>query len=252
MVKRGIKAVTKDEHILPTDLPNFAHGVSGPLKNIKRLHFRDAGIDFNIPLPLALRPERGVDLVVVLDCSNNIHNAPELRKAATWCLTHGYKVPSRAAERIVGTQKEMFTVFNHPYEQGYKAHVPVIMYIPLWKRKEYLNEWDPWGKCTEQYCAKKSENLYYTKDAINKLSGLTRFVMNQNTVKFALKDILYELVNKKPMPAPEHFPGGGPGGMPYHVPSTPGEDTPGSHSGGKGDHTASGGGGSGGHMPGSG
>ncbi|MEX2437994.1 MAG: hypothetical protein WD449_01950, partial [Candidatus Babeliales bacterium] len=155
MVTKAIKGFSTGGHILPTDLPNFAHGMSGSLLGKQeRLNLMDAGIAFNIPLPLALRPERAVDMVVVLDCSNNIHNAPELRKAVKWCQDNNYKVPNITPEDTKDSKLKNFIVFNDPRQPGHEVGVPVIFYIPLYKRDGYneflykrdgyKQSFDPW------------------------------------------------------------------------------------------------------------
>lgn len=235
MAKKAIKVVSKDGHISPTDLPNFAYGVeSSSLKGEKKLHLMDAGIETNIPLALAIRPEREIDLVVMLDNSSNIHNAPELRKAARLCLRLGYDIPKRITEKIYGSHRQIFTVFNHPNEDGYQADIPVIFYVPLWKNDRYDKNFNPFCN-TENYCS-LAPNFHYTKEGINKLSGLTRFVMND--AKVAIKDILSCLVGDESIASTsssststtqidlESFIGPGMSGKDPECPTQPGEQIP--------------------------
>ena len=66
----------------PSMLSNFSyHHKDSPMEHEKTLQLIDAGIDFNLPFPPLLRPARGLDILIMVDSSATVINAPELRRA---------------------------------------------------------------------------------------------------------------------------------------------------------------------------
>lgn len=102
-------------------------------------HFIDAGIDFNLPTPPLLQPERHVDLMIMLDASANYANqAPALQATAQYCTNRNIQFPAIDYGDIHTKRISLFQ------EEGKMC----VVYIP------FIND------CLESFCG--TFNFAYT------------------------------------------------------------------------------------------
>lgn len=105
-------------------IPNFAYGVNGsPVSNQSELNLVDAGIKCNLPLAPLVRPERGIQIIIVLDASGRVWEAPELMLAVEELKQKGYKLPHID---YIAAGAVPFSVWNDPQDPS----VPTIIYLP--------------------------------------------------------------------------------------------------------------------------
>lgn len=52
----------------------------------KKIHMVDSGLTFNLPYPLILRPQRGVDLIISFDFSARPSDSSLPFKVSTWAI----------------------------------------------------------------------------------------------------------------------------------------------------------------------
>jgi len=104
----------------PFELPNFEQPKS-------KLTLRDAGICFNVPFPPLLQKERNVDVIVVLDVSENVYDEPAqaLDQASRWANKY--------------SQKKLPPITRTPENKDYWRHsrvidepgCPLIVWLPV-------------------------------------------------------------------------------------------------------------------------
>jgi len=132
-----------------------------PSANQQYIYYRDGGIAANLPIPPMLRPERSVDLIIVLDASNDVAEKPfgELVKA----------IPSIASK--IPTNP----TFPYKFEAG--TDYPQIVYIPIIQNNDYDPTFNPevCGTFKFQYDEKLTNSLeglayYWTKLAKDMIS----------------------------------------------------------------------------------
>lgn len=151
-----------DYRISPARVPNWTLNMKKmPLNTKKHLTLIDAGIDFNLPLPPLLRPERAVDIIIVYDASNS-PLGDELRKAEQWAYQHNYPFPP------INEQDITAPCSIHRHTTGAKA--PIIIYLPLVKNPAYHDGWDPF---TAHFAG--TFDFEYTQEQVALLSGLMAF-----------------------------------------------------------------------------
>lgn len=163
------------------DNPNFGlNGVS--FKNMKELTLIDAGLDFNLPFPPVLRPERKVDIIIVCDASASAHEgAPAIRSAEKWAEEKGIKFP-KIDYNIIG--KEIYSVFKDEND----PQVPTIIYFSLVKNKSFSSKFDPVKEIQDGFC--NTFNFVYEPQQFEMLTGLTEFnfMRAKDTVIQEIKD----------------------------------------------------------------
>jgi len=123
-----------------------------PMANQKFIPYRDAGLISNLPIPPMLRPERGVDLLVVFDATAFEHVPPyyEFSELVT-------AVP--ALKDVLPKDHTFPCVF--PATNDY----PTIIYIPAMFNKEYDPAFDPAVECS-------TFKFQYSAATTTKLEGL--------------------------------------------------------------------------------
>lgn len=155
-----------------------------PYQNLDTLYLIDAGIDFNVPTPPLLKPERNVDIILIMDSSSDIINAPELKKAENYAKFYNLRFPKIDYSQI---SSKNISVFSNK-----DPKVPTIIYIPLIKNPNY-SVFDPTDHETNKYL--NTFNLHYTEEESADLCGLTTFNILSN--KQILKDTILATINNK-------------------------------------------------------
>lgn len=182
-----IESPLSDVRLLPSILRNFTYQhPQCPYHTMKYLHLIDAGIDFNVPIPPLVRPERKVDVIIVYDASASFEYPTELEKAALYCARHGYDFPT------IDYSQLRLNAMNVLWDKD-NPKAPAVIYFPMLKNELYNECFDP-QICTESgYCS--TFNMDYTADEIRELSGLSYHTVTQYAP--ALKTVLREIVEHK-------------------------------------------------------
>ncbi len=174
-----------DIRLFPSMLHNFTHNIQwSPLCNDKNICLVDAGIDFNVPFPPLLRPERKVDVIIVYDASGIIEGADELRHAEEYAWRKQLKFP-KIDYSTIDKKRVSICKDNDPA-------TPIVIYFPRIANPDYSN-FDP-EYCTQSsYCS--TMNFKYSQEQFKELSGLSEFTLKQNSD--LIKSVLKEVVERK-------------------------------------------------------
>ena len=99
----------------------------------KKIYLVDSGLSFNLPYPLTLRPQRGIELYITFDFSSRSSDSTppfrELLLAEKWALLHNVpfpKIKETAKRSLQDGVKECY-VFKEPEN----PNVPVVIFFPL-------------------------------------------------------------------------------------------------------------------------
>lgn len=165
--------------VCSASIPNFTYQLfNDNLHHLQYLQLVDAGVYCNLPIIPLMRPERKVDIIIVLDASKDIENLHELRRAEFYAKVKGLNFPHI---NDLSADKRICTVFEC-------TNTPIIIYMPCVKNKEY-SDFDPHESISSNgYC--HTTNFAYTKDQIYELSGLAEFNIKQS------KDIILEVIRQ--------------------------------------------------------
>lgn len=176
-----------NKRISPAKLDNPNYGLRNvSFKNMKELILIDAGLDYNLPFPPLLRPERKVDIIIVCDASANAHKgAPAIRSAEKWAKEKGIKFP-KIDYNLIG--KDIYSIFKDEND----LNVPTIIYFSLVKNNEFNSNFDPIKEIKDGFC--NTFNFVYESDQFEMLTGLTEY----NFMK-AEKIVKQEIKNKVAM-----------------------------------------------------
>lgn len=148
---------------------NFTYQIpNSPLRDKRYVTLLDAGLNYNLPLPPLLRPERTVDIIIILDASATTNLAEELIRAQADAFKQDIPFPVIDLEAL---QSKSCSVFKG-------KNSSVIIYIPLIKNETYYPYFDPQESCRTGYC--RTSNFAYQPDQIDQLTGLTRHIIQHN------------------------------------------------------------------------
>ena len=125
-----IKWLTKilklyEVRLLETPLNNFVYNMQGgELTQFPKAKYSDAGMDFNLPLPILLKPEREVDVIIVFDASSDARQKgfPELYSAKAYAQRKRLPFPPLNNPKIVS---DYCAIFEDPIN----PKVPTIIYF---------------------------------------------------------------------------------------------------------------------------
>ncbi len=151
-------------------------------RNLTDLIFMDAGYVYNLPLPPVLKKERAVDIIIMLDASEDVHKgAGELKKAVADLTEQGVEIP----------HIDFSTILDHPVTV-YKPdnpHMPILIYVVPLKQDSYDPAFDPKDEFSTTY---KTSRFSYDKKSIDKLTGLIRHTIRnyQDTILGTIKEAL--------------------------------------------------------------
>ncbi|XP_060607580.1 cytosolic phospholipase A2-like isoform X2 [Ruditapes philippinarum] len=173
--------------------------------NVKHLYMVDAGLTFNSPYPVVLRPQREVDIILSFDFSARPSDTTppfkELLLAANWAKKH--KVSFPPIDTSVFDReglKEMY-IFKHPTD----PHCPVVLHFCLvniefrkfvkpgvrrrTKEEKEFADFDIFDDPTTPY---STFNFKYSHLAFERLSKLTEFntLLNVEQIKTAIAQVV--------------------------------------------------------------
>lgn len=171
----------------PGKIANFTRGIpDAPRAAQEYLTLIDAGIEFNLPLPPLLRKDRGIDIIVVLDNSQDIayNMGIELQKAAQYAERNDLPFPRIDAQKFKAvTENEPVAIFE--------GNGPVIVYVPLVKNKR--SSFDP-ATCIESGpCS--TFNFQYSPAQTMSLASVGAEAIKQ--VKPVLIDVIKRVAERK-------------------------------------------------------
>jgi len=134
---------------------------------------------FNLPFPPLLRPERQLDIILVMDASASVKDAPALAKAAEYARIHGLKFPPINLHNI---DKKIVSVFKDETD----STIPVVIYFPRIANPAYENGFDPDPDKTA-FCG--TTNFAYKPEQFELLRGLmdTAVVGNKEIIVDEIK-----------------------------------------------------------------
>lgn len=185
---------------------NFAAAMPGsPVRKQEKLSFVDAGLAFNLPYPPVSgeRPERRADVIIFLDISATVKDAPELRKAEAYAREHSLPFP---AINYDGIDTRAVSIFKD--ENNLAA--PLVIYAPCAKDEKLVAGY--LGKKTlhelvrriEHFdvnaCIQKSFcntfNFEYKPEEARQLSTLTEFNIRASEQKIR-EALAWKIAQKK-------------------------------------------------------
>ncbi|MBM3893511.1 hypothetical protein FJ365_03890 [Candidatus Dependentiae bacterium] len=169
-----------EQRFSPARIYNFTHNMPGLQKSDEPLlTCVDAGMAFNLPFPPLLRPERQLDIILVMDASASVKDAPALAKAAEYARIHGLKFPPINLHNI---DKKIVSVFKDETD----STIPVVIYFPRIANPAYENGFDPDPDKTA-FCG--TTNFAYKPEQFELLRGLmdTAVVGNKEIIVDEIK-----------------------------------------------------------------
>jgi cytosolic phospholipase A2 len=195
------------QRIAASSYYNFMAGIAqSPLRNQKTLKLSDAGLGPTGGLPYAPvsgeHNRRKPDVIIVIDVSENITDAKDLKKMEEFAKNK--KLPFPPVSNYVGLDKKTMSVFRDTKN----SQVPIIIYMPrvkdleTWKNyrdhphfvqyKSYLEAFDM-NKCIEDGCG--TFDLMYKETTALQVQKLGEFNLRASIDK--IKAIINDLIEKK-------------------------------------------------------
>lgn len=174
-----------EQRATPAVVANWMKGLPGAFEQMHGVTLIDAGIDFNLPFPPLLRPERAVDIIIVLDASNSVLRGAtgELEKTERRCRTQGFKFPLIDYKKAATENCVVFEDKNDP-------QCPLLIYMPLRKNPGYQKGWDPATAAFTQ-----TSNFTYAPQDTELITGLTAYTMQASMP--IIKDALNRIIDRK-------------------------------------------------------
>lgn len=171
-----------DFRFYPAKVFNWAYNLGDSAKELSKervLTMMDAGIDFNLPFPPLLRPERKVDIIIALDSGATVQDAPDLIKAQKHARAHNLRWSEINA-------KSVNQICSVHHDQS-KPNAPIIIYLPLVANPNYANGWEP---LKEKFTA--TSQFSYSPENAQKLCGLTEKNMQDSAeiIKQTIKQFI--------------------------------------------------------------
>ena len=182
--------VVSQIRFFPACFHNYTLGLEGsPISNQEKLKLYDGGLNFDMPFPLIMRPDRGIDLIIACDAMIDLSS---LKLPAVHFKRNNIKFPDMSNVSLASISK-VVTVFNDPRSVNYDKDMVTIMYCPFIKNDGFSTTFDP-AACRESgYC--KMLNFNYTQEQAEQVIGVTRY--NINSMKDEIKAVLQALQKQK-------------------------------------------------------
>jgi phospholipase A2 len=172
-----------EARIFPAHAANWNLGMDLPLSSEDRLTLLDAGIDFGLPFPPLLRPEREVDILIVFDATYYPIVGTDLLNAERYAREHKLPFPHIDADKLdqscslhISTPLNMSEMGSLILSDSRRVQrSPVVIYFPLVKDPEYLHGWDP-----RIVDFTSTSNFKYTQEQFMMVSGLMEHAVRKN------------------------------------------------------------------------
>lgn len=176
--------------------------------SVKHIYMVDAGLTFNSPYPLVLRPQRQVDIILSFDFSARSSDAhqpfKELLLAEKWAKLNRLPFPPIDTSVFEREGMKELYIFRHPTD----PHCPIVFHFPLVNKtfrdfkapgvprqtEEEVNfaNFDIFDDPKAPY---STFNFTYTHENFKRLSQLTEY----NTLKHVedIRQVMKEVVTEK-------------------------------------------------------
>lgn len=213
-----------DDRFMPCKIDNYLKGVRGSRIAGDAFNLIDAGINFNLPMPLLLKPEaQASDIIFMFDASATLfkpagYTDPVLgdlsHKSLQLSLLNSYNekmnkgvMPHFDASKVYDMYQhgKVVAVFNDPRDASYNQNLPVCFYFPIIKNPAYKSIQIGSTSTNDPEVIKKAKgddnfistyNFKYSKEQATWLSGLTE--ANIVSVKDEIKAVVKAWVQKNP------------------------------------------------------
>lgn len=198
----------KNFRILPSTIHNFMEQLpDSPFTN-RTLTLVDAGIDYNLPFPPLLRPERAVDVIIVIDASSPILekkggklHVGALSLAQEWARAQNLPFPT-----LVGTAEyEKATEMSEPDRLAQAVTVfkgktgePTIIYVPTMDNEFNKDSNFSVKKCLESDCSTIS--FGYSDENIDGLVNHMKntVVESADLIKETIREVAFAKLGYEP------------------------------------------------------
>ncbi|KAH3870520.1 cytosolic phospholipase A2-like isoform X2 [Dreissena polymorpha] len=174
----------------------------------KHLYVVDAGLTFNSPYPVVLRPQREVDIILSFDFSARPSDSSppfkELLLAEMWAKKHNVMFPPIDTTVLDREGMKELYIFRHPTE----ANCPIVLHFclvnvefrqfvkpGLRRRTEEEKQFADFDIFDDPAASYSTFNFTYPHLAFERLSKLTEFnvLVNVDTIK----KVIVEIIEKK-------------------------------------------------------
>lgn len=173
-----IKTGISDIHLAAIKINNPLYGLeesSYRVRNMHDLFFMDSAYAYNIPLPPLFKKERAIDIIIIMDASQDVHKeTSDFKKAITDLRAQGILLPTIDFTKKI--QKSV-TVFADPKN----AKTVTIIYIMPNKEDHFDQSFEP---AKEFYTTYKTTRFSYTQKEIEKLVELIHYSITTNKSLF--------------------------------------------------------------------
>lgn len=140
-------------------------------RNMRQLVFMDAGYIYNLPLPPLFKKERAIDIIIIMDASQDVHQGtPDFRNAISDLRQQGYPLPTIDFDGLVEKPIHIFSDPTNP-------QAPILIYIVPVKQDGFDPVFDPAIEFDKTYA---TSNFSYKQNPIDKLADLIRFTIAAN------------------------------------------------------------------------
>ena len=182
--------ITEKLRFSPATFHNYTFGLqNSPIEKDTTIRLYDGAINFNFPLPVAMRPARDLDLIVIGDASLD---SESFKFAQNHFKRNKIKFPdmTNLTDKMIA---KPITIFNDPRLANYDKDMVTIAYCPFIKNEGFSQTFDPTLCQEEGPC--RTFNFNYTKIQAEEVVGLARY--NVNFVKDEITSVVQALQNKQ-------------------------------------------------------
>ncbi|KAI8997960.1 acyl transferase/acyl hydrolase/lysophospholipase [Gaertneriomyces semiglobifer] len=184
-----LEDISQIHPISPATFPNILYGMGiGRLSHEPVIGLMDSGMDNNLPFPPLLRPEREVDVMIMLDASTDVGADPWLLRGEAFARRHGMAFPSvpkptadsktsDTTDPLRRNSCSVLTTAPDSPAQGSEGDLTII-YLPLIPCEDYTPYLDP---AAEEFCA--TYNFTFTSEQTQWLAGLAAKNIEANEAK---------------------------------------------------------------------
>lgn len=154
-----------DVRLFPAELRNFAQKMDGQVAAKKTmLTLVDAGLDYCLPLPPMIDPNRHVDIILMLDISGDVADKTQLMLAEADARAHNLPFPKIDYTNVAS---KPFSIFD----DGPGSNAPIVIYLPLAKNPNFSQSFDPQQNLGVGGFL-NTLNFVYSKDQLGLVRGL--------------------------------------------------------------------------------
>ena len=190
-IKSTYSQDTLDTRMYPATFHNYSAGLAkSPIAQAEQIRLYDGAMNINFPLPLAMRPVRAVDVIVVCDAAVDLES---LKFAQLHAQRNSQKFPDMSKYTKEMLASKPLTVLNDPSSKNYDKDMVTILYCPFIKNDAFSKDFDPAVCMAQDECS--TFNFKYTPEQADRVVELTRYNVNQ--VKGQIKDVLKTLEQRR-------------------------------------------------------